>query len=514
MSILTIKDLTHSYDGNILFEDANVSINNGEHIGVFGLNGAGKSTFMKILCGKVMQDEGEVLWNRNIRYGYLDQYVDIDRSLTVIDYLLNSFSDLYDLNDKLNDVYNQIETCTDYDLMDKLVQKSCTMQEELTERGFYDLDSQVKKVGNGLGLNNIGYDKKIDELSGGQRAKVMLSRLILEDNDAMLLDEPTNFLDIEHIEWLAKYLETYKGTFILISHDVEFLNRVCRIMLNVENKQIKKYTGNYEQFIAQRDANQKQYEENYERQQREIKKMQDYIQKNKARAATAGMANSRKKMLDKIEVMNKPITQRECYIDFPYTLLYTKEMLIVKDLVVGYTEPILPKFSLSMNSTDKVWIRGTNGIGKTTILKTIIGSLKAFSGSVHFHPGAKLGYLPQDAGESDYERNAVNFINEKFPKMGSTEIRNELAKVGIVGDLAIKPLKNLSGGERVRIRLLELMQKESNILILDEPTNHLDVKAKDSLFEALDKYEGAVILVTHEPDYAKRLCNKIIDIEE
>lgn len=513
MSILTIKDLTHTYDGNILFENANLNINNGEHIGVFGLNGAGKSTFMKILCGKVMQDEGEVLWNRNIRYGYLDQYADIDRSQTVMEYLLGSFDELYALNDRLEAVYKEIETTTDYDLMDKLVLKSCAMQEELTDKGFYDLDATVKKVGNGLGLNQIGYDKLISNLSGGQRAKVMLSRLILEDNDAMLLDEPTNFLDIEHIDWLGKFLETYKGTFILISHDIEFLNRVCHIMINIENKQIRKYTGNYEQFIAQRDANLKQYEENYERQQREIKKMQDYIQKNKARAATAGMANSRKKMLDRIEVMNKPIVQREAYIDFPYELLYTKEMLVVEDLLVGYSSPILPKFSLTMNSTDKVWIRGTNGIGKTTILKTIIGSLKAFGGSIHFHPSAKLGYLPQDAGESEYERNAVNYLNEKYPKMSGNEIRNELAKVGITGDLAIKPLKTLSGGEKVRIRLLELMQKESNILILDEPTNHLDVKAKDSLFDALAKYEGAVILVTHEPDYAKRLCNRIIDIE-
>lgn len=513
MSILTIKNLTHTYDNKLLFEDADLSINNGEHIGVFGLNGAGKSTFMKILCHKVMQDEGEVLWNKNIRFGYLDQYVDIDRNQTVLEYLLGSFSELYNLNDRLEEVYNQIETTTDYDLMDKLVLKSSAMQEELTDKGFYDLDAKVKKVGNGLGLNQIGYDNKISNLSGGQRAKVMLSRLILEDVDAMLLDEPTNFLDIEHIEWLAKYLESFKGTFILISHDTEFLNRVCKIILNIENKQIKKYTGNYEQFIAQRDANMKQYEESYERQQREIKKMKDYIAKNKARAATAGMANSRKKMLDKIEIMNKPITIRDAYIEFPYMPLFTKEMLVVKDLLVGYSSPILPKFSLTMNSTDKVWIRGTNGIGKSTILKTILGDLKAFSGSARFHISAKVGYLPQDASEMNNEMTAVSYLNNKFPSMNQTDIRNELAKVGITKELAVKPLGNLSGGERVRIRLLELMQKPSNILILDEPTNHLDVKAKDSLLEALKKYEGAVILVSHEPEYAEQICNKIIDIK-
>lgn len=505
--------MTHVYDDKLLFEDAELSINNGEHIGVVGLNGAGKSTFMKILCHKVMQDEGEVLWNRNIRYGYLDQHADIDRNLTVMQYLLTSFDELYRLNDRLEEIYKEIETTTDYDEMDRLISISSNMQEELTDKGFYDLESSVKKIGNGLGLNAFGYDTEISKLSGGQRAKVMLSKLILENVDAMLLDEPTNFLDIEHIEWLAKYLDNYKGTFILISHDTDFLNRVCKIIVNIENKEIKKYTGNYEQFMAQREANAKQYEESYERQQREIKKMQDYIAKNKARAATAGMANSRKKMLDRIEVMKKPVSVTDAYFNFPYSPMFSKEFLVIKDLLIGYTKPLLPAFSLTMSSTDKVWIRGTNGIGKSTLMKTIMNELRAFGGSYNFHVNAKVGYLAQDSNMGGMEKNAVAYMNNCYPKMSQNEIRNELAKVGIVGDLATKPLSNLSGGEQVRIRLCAIMQKETNMLILDEPTNHLDIRAKDKLFEALAKYEGAIILVSHEPQYAKRICDKIIDIE-
>lgn len=513
LSILSISGLTHVYDDKLLFEDAELNINNGEHIGVVGLNGAGKSTFMKILCQKVMQDEGEVLWNRNIRYGYLDQHADIDRTKTVMEYLLTSFEELYKLNDRLEEVYKQIETTTDYDEMDKLILKSSSMQEDLTNKGFYDLESRVKKVGNGLGLNAIGYDTPIKNLSGGQRAKVLLSKLILEDVDVMLLDEPTNFLDLEHIDWLAKYLESYEGTFILISHDTDFLNRVCKIIINIENKQMKKYTGNYDEFMKQRDANAKQYEESYERQQREIKKMEDYIARNKARAATAGMANSRKKMLDRIDVMKRPIKVSDARFNFPYSPAFSKEFLVIKDLVVGYDKPILPAFSLTMSSTDKVWIRGTNGIGKSTIIKTIMNLLKPFGGSYSYHVNAKVGYLEQDSDMGGLDKNAVTYMNNNFPRMSQSEIRNELAKVGIVGDLATKPMFNLSGGEQVRIRLCKIMQKETNILILDEPTNHLDVNAKDRLFEALEKYEGAIILVSHEPQYAKRICEKVIDIE-
>ena len=513
MSILSISGLTHVYDEKLLFDDAELNINNGEHIGVVGLNGAGKSTFMKILCHKVMQDEGEVLWNRNIRYGYLDQHADIDRNLTVMEYLLTSFDELYKLNDRLEEIYDQIETAADSDEMDRLIIRSSAMLDDLTNKGFFDLESKVKKIGNGLGLNAFGYDTPISDLSGGQRAKVMLSKLILEEVDAMLLDEPTNFLDIEHIDWLAKYLDSYAGTFILISHDTDFLNRVCKIIINIENKEIKKYTGNYVQFMSQREANAKQYEESYERQQREIKKMQEYIAKNKARAATAGMANSRKKMLDRIDVMKKPIKVNDAFFNFPYSTMFSKEYLVIKDLLIGYTKPLLPAFSLTMTSTDKIWIRGTNGIGKSTLMKTIMRELKPFGGSCVFHVNAKVGYLSQDNNKIDLEKNAVSYMNNKFSRMSQNEIRNELAKVGIIGDLATKPMGNLSGGEQVRIRLCAIMQKPTNMLILDEPTNHLDVRAKDKLFEALEGYEGAIILVSHEPQYAKKICNKIIDIE-
>jgi ATPase subunit of ABC transporter with duplicated ATPase domains len=514
MSVLTIKGLTHIFDSKTLFEDADLSVNNGEHIGVVGLNGAGKSTFMNIITGRLSQDAGEIKWLNTIRWGYLDQHADIDRSQSVMDYLQGSFDHLYKLNEQLEQIYTDMASEEDPDKLDRLVNKSAVMQEKLDDSGFYDLDSKIKKVANGLGVNNFGYDTIISNLSGGQRAKLMLSKLLLEELDVMLLDEPTNFLDLEQIDWLRKYLDSFKGTFILISHDTAFLNSVCKIIVNIENGMIKKYWGNYDSFLLQHEQNAKQYADSYERQQREIKKMEDYIARNKARAATAGMANSRKKMLDRIDVMQKPVSFEKPTFSFPYTLLVTKHLLEVKDLSVGYDgKAILPPITFGLDSTTKLWLRGTNGMGKTTILKTIMKRLPAISGSFNFNINAKINYIEQDLQFRSKEINAMTFMNETYPKMSQKDIRTQLAKVGIKNDLATKYISNLSGGEQVKIKLCALMQKESNILILDEPTNHLDVSAKEALFEALQAYDGAIILVSHEPLYAEKLCNKVFDIE-
>lgn len=514
MSVLTIKGLTHIFDSKTLFNDADLSVNNGEHIGVVGLNGAGKSTFMNIITGKLTQDAGEIKWLSGIRWGYLDQHADIDRTQTVMEYLQGSFDYLYELNQKLEKLYEDMAAQEDMNELDRMVAKSASMQERLDESGFYDLDSKIKKVANGLGVNNFGYDTVIGKLSGGQRAKLMLSKLLLEELDVMLLDEPTNFLDLEQIEWLRKYLDGFKGTFILISHDTSFLNSVCKIIVNIENGMIKKYWGNYDAFILQHEQNAKQYADSYERQQREIKKMEDYIARNKARAATAGMANSRKKMLDRIDVMQKPVSFEKPTFSFPYTLLVTKHILEVKNLKVGYDgKEILPPISFDMDSTTKLWLRGTNGLGKTTILKTLMKRLPSLGGTFNFHIGSKINYIEQDLLFRSKDINAITFMNETYPKMSQKDIRTQLAKVGIKNDLATKSIGNLSGGEQVKIKLCALQQKQSNILILDEPTNHLDVSAKEALFEALQEYEGAIILVSHEPMYAESLCNKVFDIE-
>lgn len=514
MSILKIKNLSHTYDNKVLFNKADLVINNGEHVGIVGLNGAGKSTFINIIAQKLSQDGGEVIWLNGIRYSYLDQHADIDRSLTVMEYLQSSFAHLYELDAKMQKLYEQMGEITDMAELDKLISKTNRMLETLTNEHFYDIDAQIKKVANGLGVHVFGYDTLISTLSGGQRAKLMLAKLILEEPDVMLLDEPTNFLDVEHIEWLIKFLNASEKTFMVISHDTDFLDGVCKYIVSIENGTIRKYTGNYSQFLVQHEMTMRQYEEDYARQQAEIKRMEEYIAKNKARAATAGMANSRKKMLDRIEVMQKPVTIADAHFEFPCVMLNTKDMLNVRGLEIGYDSVLLPPIDFNMRGDTKLWIRGTNGIGKSTMLKTLMGIIPKKGGSFDFHIAAKPAYLEQDLSFRRTEQTPFEYISDCFPRLNAREIRTELSRVGIKGEMALRRIAEMSGGEQVRLRLLTIMNVTSNILVLDEPTNHLDVRAKDVLSEALKKYEGAVILVSHEKQFAEGVCNAVFDCKE
>ncbi len=510
MSILEIKGLTHRYDDRFLFQNADLVVNNGEHIGIVGLNGAGKSTFINIISRRISQDEGEVNWLSGIRTGYLDQHATIDKSLTVMDYLSSAFTHLYEKNARLEEMYAKM--CeVDGDELDVLIKRSAKLQEELDGDGFYDLDSQIKKVANGLGVNKFGYDAVISTLSGGERAKLMLSKLLLEKPDVMLLDEPTNFLDIEHIDWLEKFLNSYKKTFLVISHDTLFLNKVCKVIVAIENGNIEKYSGNYDDYLKLREIKQKQYEDSYRRQQGEIKKLQDYIDKNKARAATAGMAHSRQKMLDKMEILQKPTTVYEARFKFPYVSANAKDFLKVTGLEVGYSSALIPPIDIHMSSQTKLWIRGTNGVGKTTLLKTLMRKIAPLGGSFCFHPSAKILYLEQELTFENPNVNALSYYSSFYPRLSLKELRSALAEVGIKGELAQKPLCNLSGGEQVKVKLAVLSRSTSNFLILDEPTNHLDVVAKNALKNALKDYEGALILVCHETDFASEICSEIFD---
>lgn len=514
MSILKINNLSHTFENKQLFKNASFDINNGEHVGIVGLNGAGKSTFINIIAGNISYDAGEVIWLNGIRYDYLDQHADIDRDKTVIEYLKTAFDYLYELEKKLNALYAEMADTTDEDKLEKLINKSNRMLEQLESEGFYEIDSRIKKAAGGLGVAAIGYDKKIGTLSGGQRAKVMLCKLILENPDVMLLDEPTNFLDVEHIDWLEKYLCSLKKTYIVISHDTDFLDAVCDHIVSIENGSIRKYTGNYSQFVAQHDMAVKQYAEDYQRQQAEIKKMEDYINRNKARASTAGMANSRKKMLERIDVMQKPVVSLESHFSFPCEMLNTRDMLKVDKLVVGYDSPLLPPISFEMRGDTKLWIWGANGIGKSTLLKTLMGVISPLGGTYNFHIAARPAYLEQDLKFSDMNINSFSYISECFPRFNQKEVRSQLARVGIRGEMSLQPIKTLSGGEQVRVKLLTIMNRVSNILILDEPTNHLDVAAKESLKKAIAEYAGAVILVSHDRAFAESVCDMSMRLKE
>lgn len=508
MSILKIKNLSHAYSDEKLFDNIDLVVNKGERLAILGLNGAGKTTFMDILSKRLPQDQGEVTWLNGIRWGYLDQHTVIDKNLSVMEYLKTAFAYMYEKEAAMNAMYEDMDSATGSQL-EKLIERTAKIQDYLILHEFYDLEAKIKKVANGLGVNGFGYDTNIRKLSGGQRAKLMLSKLLLEELDVMLLDEPTNFLDVEHIEWLVNYLNSADLTFLVVSHDMDFIDKIARGIVSIENGIVRKYTGNYTQYIEQYEMVQRQYKDDYERQQREIKKMQDYIDKNKARAATAGMANSRKKMLDKIKVIAKPKTIYPARFTFPTQEILTKNLLKVENLTIGYdNKPLLSDINLAIQSDTKLWLRGINGIGKTTFIKTILDKINSISGSYKFHQSTSIAYIDQEL-EFDYRSNLLptDYLSNLYPKMNRKKVREELAKVGIKNELATRAICDMSGGEQVRVKLCALCQIPSNLLILDEPTNHLDVIAKQSLMEALKEYKGAVILVSHEPNFANEICN-------
>jgi ATPase subunit of ABC transporter with duplicated ATPase domains len=505
--------LSHRFEDKVLFDNAELQVNNYEHIGVVGLNGAGKSTFMRILCGEVIQDEGSVRWLKGISHAYLDQHADIDRSLTCMEYLRSGFADLFAENGRMEGLYAEMTTVTDDRTLTRLSEKTQAIMDRLDDAGFFALDSRIKKVANGLGINDVGYDTVIATLSGGQRGKLMLAKLLLSEPDIMLLDEPTNFLDTAHISWLSDYLKSVKNAFILISHDTEFLNGVCNFIVSLSNRKIKKYTGNYTAFLKQSEMAERQYADDYESQQREIKKLEDYIARNKVRAATAAMAQSRQKKLDKIEVLGKPTGIVKTAFAFPYVMIAAENLLTVDKLSIGYDFPLLPPISFLFKNGERLWLKGANGIGKTTLVKTVTGNKEPLSGRYAYDINARYGYIEQEMSMSGGS-NAVLCVQEACPKLSQAKIRGELGKVGLRQELQLRAVQHLSGGEQMRIKMCILMQKPTNILILDEPTNHLDVYAKAALQEALAAYEGSVILVSHEIPFANAVCNNMLDLEK
>ena len=511
MSLLEVKNLSHTYGDKKLYSNVCFELYKGEHMGIVGVNGAGKSTLLKIICNTVIPDEGEIKWQSNINIGILDQYAEIVEDYSIYDYLKTAFNELYKIEQKLNKLYEEMA----YNQNENIMKKAAVYQEMLEEREFYSIDSSIKKVATGLGIDAIGYDKELKKLSGGQRAKTILAKLLLQSPDILLLDEPTNFLDKEHIKWLSEYLEEFKGAFIIVSHDFDFLDKITTCICDIDHKNIRKYNGGYSAFLKQKERLQEDYVRRYSEQKREIDKLEKYIAKNKVRASTAKIAKGRQKQLDKIERIDAPSFRTlKPVIKFKYTHATPKIALSIKDLEVGYRYAILPKLNFTINNGEKVVITGFNGIGKSTLLKTIIGEIKSLSGKVKFGENIKPGYYEQDLKWENNQLNPMEIISDEFPKMTNNEIRKHLSQCGVKSETALQSIKSLSGGEQSKVKLCKLTLTLCNLLILDEITNHMDLDSKEALKEALIAYEGTVILVSHEAAFYEDLADRIINIEK
>ena len=509
MSLLEIDGLTHSFGENVLYKNAGFTLNKGEHIGIVGQNGTGKSTLIKICTEQIIPDSGRIVWQPNTTIGYLDQYAEIDHTLTMKEFLKSAFTKLFELETQALQLY---EKAADGDM--KSLELAARYQEQLEAHDFYSIDTAIERVANGLGLLAIGLDRPITEMSGGQRAKVILAKLLLEKPDVLLLDEPTNFLDKDHVTWLAEYLSALENAFLVVSHDFDFLDKIANRICDIDNDTITKYYGTYSEFLRKKSLLREDYIRQYAAQQKEIKKTEEFIRKNIA-GRKAKMARGRQKQLDRMDKM-EALDQKEIipHFHFPVLPLTNTEHLLVKHLAVGYHYPVLSNIEFSIKGGQKVVITGFNGIGKSTLLKTIMGEIKPISGNFKFSETIKsIGYYEQDLKWEDPQDIPLNIISREFPKLTQKQVRKHLADCGIKREHVMQPISTLSGGEQAKVKLCKLILKPCNLLILDEPTNHLDADTKEELQKALTEFKGTVILVSHEASFYKDLATKVVNIE-
>ncbi len=511
MSILNVENVTHGFGARQILKDASFRLLKGEHIGLVGANGEGKSTFLNIITGKLMPDEGKVEWCRHITTGYLDQYSTLAKGKTIADVLRDAFAHFVELEQEMLGLYDTMADCSEEEMADAM-EKVGEIQDILDYGGYYTIDAKISEYANGLGLGEIGLDKDVSELSGGQRAKVLLAKVLLENPMILILDEPTNFLDENHIAWLKNFLQNYENAFILVSHDIPFLNDVVNVIYHVENAVLTRYTGDYHNFERMYELKKRQIEQAYEKQQKEIADLEDFIARNKARVATTNMAKSRQKKLDKMDKITLMAERPKPVFSFASARTPGRVVIECNDLVLGYDEPLTKPLSLKLECNHKVAIRGVNGLGKSTLLKTLLKLIPPISGTVEHDQFVEYGYFEQEETEST--ETALQTIWDEYPAMTNAEVRAALARCGLTTEHITSQMRVLSGGENAKVRLCRVMLKNINLLVLDEPTNHLDVDAKESLKKAITEYRGTVLLVSHEPEFYMDVCDEVWNLED
>lgn len=512
MSYLNVSHVSHSFGGRQILEDVSFKLQRGEHIGLVGANGEGKSTFFNIVTGRVLPDSGKVEWPGKITVGYLEQHSSLSQGQTIRDVLSGAFDAMYSLEAEMLELYEKMGDASP-EALDKMMEKVGSIQSELEQGGFYSLDSRIEEFANGLGLGAIGLDKDVSELSGGQRSKVLLARLLLQNAQILLLDEPTNYLDAEHIDWLTKFLQNYEHAFILISHDVPFLNRVANVIYHLENCHLTRYSGNYDKFQEMYAIYRFQQESAYLRQQQEVARLEDFIARNKARVATTNMAKSRQRKLDKMEMIEKPRERVKPSFKFREGRTPSRFIVETRELVLGYDTPLTRPVSFQLERGQKIALKGVNGLGKTTLLKTILGLIPPVSGSVELGEFIMPGYFEQEESKKN-DKTALEDVWQEYPGLTNYEVRAALAACGLTNEHITSKVFVLSGGEAAKVRLCKLMLKEVNWLVLDEPTNHLDADAKEELKRALISFKGSILLVSHEPEFYQDWVDRIWNIED
>ena len=510
--MLVVENVSHGFGARTILENVSFRLKKGEHIALVGANGEGKSSFLNIITKKLMPDAGNIKWSSRATVGYLDQHAVLEKGMTIRDVLRDAFKNMFELEQEMLKMYDLMGEA-DEEQMNKLLEETAEIQTILENSGFYTIDAKIQEVANGLGLGEIGLDRDVTDLSGGQRTKVLLTKLLLESPTILILDEPTNHLDEEHIVWLTRYLQEYENSFILVSHDTDFINNTFNVIYHIENAELTRYKGNYDEFVRLRDIKKRQEESAYEKQLEERKKLEDFVARNKARVATRGMANSRQKILDKMEILERPKEKLKPTFNFRNARAAARIIFETKDLVLGYNEPLTKPLNFQLERGQKIALKGMNGIGKSTLLRTLLGMTKPFAGEVELGDYLEVGYFEQESSMDNYNT-ALDDVWQEYPVLTNYEVRQALAKCGLTTEHITSQVRVLSGGEAAKGRLCKLMLKDINFLVLDEPTNHLDVEAKDELKKAIKEFKGTVLLVCHEPEFYGDVVDDVWNIED
>ncbi|WP_367121671.1 ABC-F family ATP-binding cassette domain-containing protein [Staphylococcus capitis] len=516
MILLQLNDISKSFDGEDIFTDVDFEVKTGERIGVVGRNGAGKSTLMKIIAGVEGYDSGHISKIKNLKMGYLTQQMTLNSTATVFEEMSKPFEHIKNMENLIKEETDWLAQHTN-EYETKTYQEHMERYESLTNRfeqlEGYQYESKIKTVLHGLNFTESDFNKPINDFSGGQKTRLSLAQMLLNEPDLLLLDEPTNHLDLETTKWLEDYLKYFKGAIIIISHDRYFLDKIVTQIYDVALGDVKRYVGNYEQFIEQRDQYYEKRMQEYEKQQEEIQKLETFVDKNITRASTSGMAKSRRKTLEKMERIDKPmIDARSANIQFGFERNTGNDVMHIRDLKIGYDSPITQPINIEVFKGDHIAVIGPNGVGKTTLIKTIADKQNKLGGEITFGANLQIGYYDQKQAEFKSNKTILDYVWDQYPTTNEKDVRAILGRFLFVQEDVKKIINDLSGGEKARLQLALLMLQKDNVLILDEPTNHLDIDSKEMLEQALKHFEGTIIFVSHDRYFINQLANKVFDL--
>ena len=512
--LIQLNNVTKNFVVNEVFSNVKMEINDKDRVAIVGRNGAGKSTLLKIISGEIDFDNGERTVSKDTTIGYLSQEFIVREDLSIYEEMITCFNEIIELEKELEKISYEL-TSENIESNPGLLDKYDRLQNQVLTHKDYHYKSKIDSVLYGLDFDKEVFDKKISTFSGGEKTRLSMAKLLLSEPDLLILDEPTNHLDMENVAWLENYLSSYNGAIVIVSHDRYFIDKVVNVVYNLEFGTLKKYVGNYSNFL-------RQYEEDYEKnlkeyvsQQKDIKRLEEFVQKNIARASTSKMAKSRQKVLDKMEIIDNPRKDdKAANIEFRIKEQSGRDVLIVNDLQVGYEEQVGQKYNFSVYKGDRLAIVGKNGIGKSTLIKTIAKKQKELGGNIQYGSKVSLGYYDQKQAEFESSKTILNELWDEYPLMKEAEVRTVLGRFLFRGDDVLKIVRDLSGGEKARLQLAKLMLEKNNLLILDEPTNHLDITSKQVLEEALEDYEGTILFVSHDRYFINKIANKVFDITE